>query len=245
MKNLEGIVEELAKLAAEGGKLLQDGQKEDMSLGDFAPRYETWYTRALSAVSQVVPERLPEFKEAYRHEKRKQVSYDTYAVSDFLLGLQVTYAGRREFDTTSAFAVKMLRQVGIVKAAVHAAPSVLRDIRATLRAELLDSDLHAARNLLKAGHLRSAGIVCGVVLETHLRSLCDRHSIKISKRDPGIGDLNELLKAASVYDVPTWRLIQRLADIRNLCGHRKERDPKPDEVEDLISGTDKITKEVA
>jgi hypothetical protein len=128
---------------------------------------------------------------------------------------------------------------------VEAAPSVLRDIRLTLRAELLDSDIHAARNLLEAGHLRSAGIVCGVVLETHLRSVCERHNVKVTKKDPGISDLNELLKGAGVYDVPLWRLIQRLADIRNLCGHRKERDPKPDEVEDLISGTDKVTKEVA
>ncbi|MEX2498895.1 MAG: hypothetical protein WD397_08485 [Wenzhouxiangellaceae bacterium] len=159
--------------------------------------------------------------------------------------MQVTRGGSSVFNTTSAFAVKLLRQVGIVSAAADAAPSTLRDIRATLRAELLDSDLHAARGLFKAGHFRSAGIVCGVVLETHLRSVCDRHAVKVAKKDPGIGDLNELLKAASVYDVPTWRLIQRLADIRNLCGHRKERDPKPDEVDDLISGAEKITKEVA
>lgn len=245
MKNIERIIKELANLIEEGSKLLQEGQKNDMQLGAFGPKYESWYTKALAVVTQIIPERLPEFKEAYRHEKRKEVSYDTYAVSDYLLGLQVKRSGVPVFDTTSAFAVKLLRQVGIVRAAVEAAPSALRDIRATLRAELLDSDLHAARNLLKAGHLRSAGIVCGVVLETHLRSVCDRHNIKVAKKDPGIGDLNELLKGGGVYDVPTWRLIQRLGDIRNLCGHRKERDPKSDEVDDLISGTDKITKEVA
>ncbi len=245
MNNLERISQELSGLMSEGGKLLQEGQKYDMSLGEFGPRYESWYTKALSVVAQIIPERLPEFKEAYRHEKRKEVTYDTYAVSDFLLGLKVTRGGAPVFNTTSAFAVKFLRQVGIVGAAVDAAPSTLRDIRAMLRAELLDSDLHAARGLFKAGHLRSAGIVCGVVLETHLRSVCDRHAVKVTKKDPGISDLNELLKAASVYDVPTWRLIQRLADIRNLCGHRKERDPKPDEVDDLISGAEKITKEVA
>jgi hypothetical protein len=30
-----------------------------------------------------------------------------------------------------------------------------------------------------------------------------------------------------------------------MCGHRKERDPKLDEVEDLVDGTDKIIKEIA
>jgi len=245
MNNLERIIKELSGLVNEGSKLLEDGQKEGVVLGSFAPRYESWYTKALAVVTQIIPERLPEFKEAYHRENRKEITFETYAVSDFLLGLRVTCGGAPVFDVTSAFAGKLLRQVSIVAAAMEAAPSVLRDIRATLRAELLDSDIDAARNLLGAGHLRSAGIVCGVVLEAHLHSVCERHNFKVTKKDPGISDLNELLKGAGLYDVPMWRLIQRLADIRNLCGHRKERDPKPDEVEDLISGTDKVTKEVA
>ncbi len=245
MNNLERIAKDLAELSAVGAKLLAEGQAEGMQLGAFAPKYESWYTKALAAVTQIAPERLPEFREAYRHERRKEVTYDTYAVSDYLLGLQVKHYGEPAFNTRSAFAVKLLRQIGIVEAAAELAPSKLRDIRATLRAELLDSDLHAAQNLLKAGHLRSAGIVCGVVLETHLRSICDRHGIKLTKRDPSISDLNELLKSAGVYDVPMWRLIQRLADIRNICGHRKERDPKLDEVEDLLLGANKVTREIA
>lgn len=243
MNNMDKIAKELEELRIVGNKLLANGQKGDMNLGEFGPLYEIWYTKALAAVGQIIPERLPEFAEAYRHQKRKEVTYDTYTISDFLLGLVVRRAGTPVFDTTQAFAHKLLRQLGIVSAAVVTAPSALRDIRATLRSELLDSDLVAARRLLAAAHLRSAGVVCGVVLETHLRALCERHQIKISKKDPGISDLNELLKGAAVFDVPTWRLIQRLADIRNLCGHRKDRDPKADEVEDLISGTEKITKE--
>jgi hypothetical protein len=87
-------------------------------------------------------------------------------------------------------------------------------------------------------------MICGVILETHLKSCCDAHGIKVNKKDPGIGDLNEFLKVAGLYDIPTWRLIQRLADIRNLCGHRKDRDPLPDEVQDLVSGTEKVIKEI-
>ena len=198
MNNLEKLAKDLDALAAVGSGLLKEGQADNMSLGLFAPQCETWYTKALAAVTQIAPERLPEFKEAYRHEKRREVTYDTYAISDFLLGLQVKIGGRPVFNTREAFAVKLLRQVGIVVAAAEFAPSVLRDIRATLRAELLDSDLHAAQHLLRAGHLRSAGIVCGVILETHLRSICDRHSIKITKKEPGIADLNEQLKSAGV-----------------------------------------------
>ena len=215
-----------------------------MVLGEFAPRYEIWYSKALSAVTQIAPLRLTEFKEAYRHEKRKEITYDTYTISDFLLGLRIKFHGELTFNPIQAFGVKFLRQVSIVAAAIHLAPSVLRDIKAILRAELFDSDLDAARALLKAQHLRSAGVVCGVILEAHLKGCCAVHLIKITKKSPGISDLNDLLKEAGVYDVPMWRLVQRLADIRNLCGHKKERDPKPDEVEDLISGTNKVIKEV-
>ena len=45
-----------------------------------------------------------------------------------------------------------------------------------------------------------------------------------------------------VLDIPSWRQIQRLGDIRNLCVHKKERDPTNDEVEELINGVEKYTK---
>ena len=245
MSNLTAIVNELRELDVEGSKLLNDGQEDDMSLGTFAPRYERWYTKARAAVAQIIPERLPEFVEAYRHADRKTLVCDTYAISDFLLALQVSQGEKPLFNRKQIFAFKLLRQLGIVKSAIDAAPSALRDIRAVLRSELLDSDLSAARDLLKANHLRSAGIVCGVVLETHLKDVCAVHEVELGKKDSTIGDYNDALRSKGVYDVPTWRLIQRLADIRNICGHRKERDPKLDEVEDLVDGTDKIIKEIA
>ena len=45
-----------------------------------------------------------------------------------------------------------------------------------------------------------------------------------------------------VIDVPTWRQIQRLGDIRNLCDHNKGREPTKKELEELVDGVEKITK---
>jgi hypothetical protein len=47
---------------------------------------------------------------------------------------------------------------------------------------------------LLASILRAAGAVAGVVLEKHLRQVCDDHKITVAKKNPTIGDLNELLK---------------------------------------------------
>jgi hypothetical protein len=53
------------------------------------------------------------------------------------------------------------------------------------------------------------------------------------------------MKASNVYDAEMWRLVGWLAGIRNLCAHQGEREPKRDEVEDLIRNTDKVMKQIA
>ena len=244
MAKIVQIVKELDSLLAVGAKLLQEGCGEDVRLTDFVLRYESWYTKALSAITMVTPERAADFRDAYRVDHRKDINCATYTINDYLTNLVVRRGREPTFDTSLVFASKMLWQLGIVQAAVDIAPTVLRDIRTELRAELLDSDLDAASELQRAGYLRPAGVLCGVALESHLRSVADRHSVSIKKKNPTIGDYNDALKEAKVYDTPTWRLIQRLADIRNLCGHSKDREPTGDEVHDLISGTGKIVKEV-
>jgi len=57
-------------------------------------------------------------------------------------------------------------------------------------------------------------------------------------------DYNEELKKENIIDVPTWRLIQRLGDIRNLSVHPKEREPTKDEIDDLIKCCKKMISEL-
>ena len=81
-------------------------------------------------------------------------------------------------------------------------------------------------------------------LEKHLSQVCDNHTVKITKKIPSLSDYNDKLRNAGTYETPTWRKIQHLADLRNLCDHKKQRDPKPEDVEELIEGTEKITKTI-
>lgn len=57
-------------------------------------------------------------------------------------------------------------------------------------------------------------------------------------------DYNEELKNAGVIDLPTWRHIQLLGDLRNLCCHDKKSEPTKDQAKDLLDGTTKICKTV-
>ena len=121
--------------------------------------------------------------------------------------------------------------------------SVLQDITGHLFAELQDSELIAADQLKKVSK-RAAGALAGVVLERHLQRVTQNHRISIRKKSPSISDLNDPLKNAGVYDVPTWRKIQLLADIRNLCAHQKNREPTDDEVDEIISGVNWVIKSI-
>jgi hypothetical protein len=66
--------------------------------------------------------------------------------------------------------------------------------------------------------------------------------MKIAKKQPAISDLSNALKDANVIDIPQWRLIQHLADIRNLCDHNKTKEPTAEQVDDLVAGVRKMTK---
>jgi len=55
---------------------------------------------------------------------------------------------------------------------------------------------------------------------------------------------NDALKNSNVIDTPTWRFVQRLGDLRNLCDHNRDREPTKKEVNELIEGIGKITKTV-
>jgi len=212
---------------------------------EFKSEYEAWYSESLALLKQVLPDRVQNFISMYEKPKgRKEVLYDNYVLQDFMQGLTVRHAGRVVVDTSAAFP-QFCQQLAIVKAAQKRFESSLFEIKQLVQADLLDSEIDAARELHKHKFFRAAGAVAGVILEKHLRQVCDDHKIKIVKKHPGIGDLNELLKKGGVIEVPKWRHISLLADLRNLCDHNKQKEPSPEQITDLIDGTEKILKTVA
>lgn len=199
------------------------------------------YSAALAVVRQLASERTADFVEHYRLAKPvARVNVGTYRLSDAVLGLSIV--GVQPEDVMAATALHLRGQVAIVKSVLPRLDSLLMDIRGTLQAELLDSELDTAAELAKAKHLRSAGALAGVVLERHLREVCLNHAVKIAKKKPTLADFYEALKAAGVIDVTTWRNLQHLGDIRNLSAHDGEREPKKEEIDDMLRDVARFTK---
>ena len=206
-------------------------------LPSFGASYQTWYSEAQALIGQLLPGRLTDFVRHYERPKsRKYLTHETYRVEDTLLGISRGPVG------PAAGIPHFLQQLAILGAVRARFESSLFDIRQLVMADLFDSELDAAAELAKKKFLRAAGAVAGVVLEKHLLQVCSNHSVALSRKAPTIGNLNDLLKAANIVDVVLWRFIQRLGDIRNLCDHRKARDPTADEINELIDGVDKTVK---
>jgi hypothetical protein len=214
------------------------------TLPTFGSEYQSWYSEAKVLIKQLLPDRLADFVRHYETPKpRKDITYGTYRIEDYLQGLNVTRGWEKEKVVGPDAAIPHFRQQIAILAAVKARfESSLFDIRQLVQADLFDSELEAANELAKNKFWRAAGAVAGVVLEKHLAQVADNHAIKILKRSPTIADLNNALKDAGVIEVPQWRFIQHLADIRNLCDHNKHAEPTHDQVHDLISGVMKTTK---
>lgn len=179
------------------------------SLPNFTGEYQRWYSETKALIRQLLPDRLANFVQHYEKPKaRKDITYESYRIEDFLQGLSVTRGWEKVKVVGPDAAIPHFRQqLAILKAVSARFESSLFDIRQLVQADLFDSEIEAARELAKKKFLRAAGAVAGVVLEKHLRQVCDNHAVTVSKKAPGISDLNDLLKSADVLDVPQWRFI--------------------------------------
>jgi len=236
---LYGLYNELSKTLE-----IDDELKNKIKGLSFKKEYNSWYNEALAVIRQLLPDRLNDFIAYYKLDKRKEITHETYTISDYLIGIIEVKKGYQIVVDTKAVVFKFQQQKSIVDSLKDRFNSSLFDIKQLVQADMFDSEIDAAKELNKKGFQRAAGAICGVVIEKHLHGVCETRGIAITKKNPAINDYNELLKNNDVIDTPTWRLIQRLADLRNLCDHNKTEEPTKENINDLIDGTDKIIKTI-
>ncbi|NOZ14251.1 MAG: hypothetical protein GXO69_11535 [Acidobacteria bacterium] len=245
MNTTEEIKKELRSLLEKKGELLKLAQ-DNKDIIEFGTTYQCWYSRAYKVVESLAPERLEEFVSYYRIDPRRKITdAGNYVIQDYIkgIGARTDHFDKPLWDTNNLVMIRVINQTQILASLSSRIDSVLQDITGHLFAELQDSELAAAAKLKKINK-RAAGALAGVVLERHLQRVLQNHNISIRKKSPTISDLNDPLKKAGVYDVPTWRKIQLLGDIRNLCSHQKTVEPTDEQVEELISGVNSVIKSV-
>lgn len=201
---------------------------------DVGRLYQHWYSAAKTIIDKNQPSRTAEFENIYLPNKTKDA-----------IGIKQLIAHRY---ITKDEQFKLMDLIDAQFNILAAVPSHLKfsiyDIELTAYAILMDDEIIAANHLLKNGFIRPAGALSGVILERHLKNLLRKHTppIKYKEKDT-LAALNNLCKE-TIYDLVTWRKVQHLADIRNLCDHAKEREPTIDEVDELINDVSAMLKKL-
>ena len=243
------VRDELAELQSAGEGLAERVVSEDLDPRSVNAEYQAWYSLASRVVKQVLPDRAAEFDEYYRCTRKREGWHLT--ISDILSDTRKPRSGDDLDVVLGGIPTKQERflhvfhlQRDIVSAAELALDAALADIEGVLQAGLFDDELEAAEELLKKHHRRASGVLAGVVLERHLLSVARDHDLRITKKHATVADLNEPLKQAGIYGVPTWRKVQQLADLRNLCAHDKGQEPTDQDVTELLRGVKEISRSV-
>lgn len=236
LSNIEKYKKDIQKLIKAGEAILKKMKSND-NLAEFRQNYEIWYSESHAVIKIILPDRISDFAKMYYDDKTKNglkvhFQYTPPKVDDLWFSTPTIEVAKAIFDS----------QIGVLKSCDKKFQSSLFDIKQLLQADIFDSELDAAKELNKKGFLRGAGAIAGVVLEGHLSQVCANHKITIRKKHPTINDFNQLLKDKNIIETPSWRFIQQLADIRNLCDHKKDTEPTKEDIEELIKGVDKICK---
>ena len=213
--------------------------KEKYKGKSFEHEYNNWYSQSLIIVKHFLPYRFEEFELMYKPAKnRKDLTLMNYTIYDAICGLNVK---SRNIYPQTAYS-KLITQFSILESIKTIANNKLDEINTMLEFDIFEKELDAARHLLKNKYFRSAGAICGVIIEKHLTNIFKNNNITITKKNPGLNDLNSLLYEYQLIDSTKFKFITFLADIRNKCDHNKDIEPTKEEIQDLIDGTEKVIK---
>lgn len=116
----------------------------------------------------------------------------------------------------------------------------LSSYKAIVQADVFDTELEQASELLLSGYYSAAAVIAGVVLETALRELCDREGIPVGKLDK----MNADLAKGAIYSKVTQKQITAYAGIRNSAAHGNSSEFTKSDVEQMIPAIEQFLSAV-
>jgi hypothetical protein len=237
------IEEELLRLLDQQKQILKS--LEDIKdIIEFRTVYQRWDTQSLKIVQTLTADKYDEFVNYYLNNPNRKLL--DASIQDYIRGLGQArdgYTDELPFDPKELARIRFLNQLQVLDELSYRLETVMADVEEHLFAELEEKELEAAKALQPVS-LRAAGALAGVVLQRHLQRMAANHAVNIPKPVTTIRDLNDPLKQGNAYDFATWRKIQLLGDLHNLCSQQRNGAPTKAQIEDLIIGVNTIIKSV-
>lgn len=110
----------------------------------------------------------------------------------------------------------------------------LSSFKSIVQAEVFDTELEQAKELLNNGYYTAAAVIAGVVLETTLRDMCAESNIEPSN----LNKMNADLAKAGVYNKLVQKQITAHAGVRNSAAHGNSSEFTIDDVTQMITSVE-------
>jgi hypothetical protein len=231
-KQIKSLIKEMEDLKFEG--------PERLAFPHLTIKYEIWYTKALRVVQLLVPERLEDFVSAYKKENSDGVSYSSYTIQDYLLGIKGNHSPKAELNPELLFQRLILRQVGILSSALQDKPVPEETPGSLPEVELYNRELDKAQKLFGMGKKLPAGIIAGVILESYLKWLWKKRNLRIDANQYSLREINDFLLRFESYQHSTAFRIKELISLAESCLDPQKKNPSKSEIEDLIARVRKV-----
>lgn len=192
-------------------------------------QYHVWYSGCHTLVAANLPARTAELAEV--HEKH---------LAPFFKHENMAHYQQ----------IPAVRNIAIMQGIIGSIPQYLDlsayDIDLLLAASYVKDQLAEAATLFSIGHERAAGALAGVLLERHLKLLCNKHQPIITyPHNAAISNLNDLLQKHAVYDRTQWTRVDWMRQVRNSCDHAGSTAPNSSNVDTLITEVGSFVQQFA
>ncbi len=117
----------------------------------------------------------------------------------------------------------------------------LSGVKAIVSAEIFSDFMDMANHLLEKDYEDAAAVMIGSVLEEHIRQLCLKHNINITRESKGkqvplkADSMNNELVKANVYNILDQKSVTTNLDLRNKAAHGKYDEYDKSQVELMYS----------
>ncbi len=112
----------------------------------------------------------------------------------------------------------------------------LSSYKSIVQAEVFDTELEQATELLNSGYYVAACVIAGVVLETALRELCVRESLPHGKMDK----MNADLAKAGIYSKIVQKQVTAHAGLHNSAAHGNKDEFAKEDVAQMIKSIEQF-----
>ena len=141
-------------------------------------------------------------------------------------------------------------QIGVLKALLSDIKSgYLISIEELIHGNLFSDFLDMSRHLLTNGYKDAAAVLAGSTLESHLKNLCKKHQVRVTRpngRSKSLDLLNADLEKGGVYTKLDQKNVTAWIALRNNAAHGKYSEYTKSQVQLLISSIqDFITRHPA